>query len=162
MSKIFTLLILALIVGGFVYIYPNIEWHSPEVNLKLDTDYLGTKPFDVEVSDKGKGLKSVTVKLSDESGETTLFEKTYPDGVMADRITVTADPARLGIKEGPAELKVTARDGSKLKFFSGNKTEVKKKVSVDLEPPAANLITTDHNINHGGSPLGISKNSPGP
>ena len=160
MGKFFTLLILALIVGGFIYIYPNIEWHSPEVNLKLDTDYLGTKPFDIEMSDKGKGLKSITVKLSNESGETTLFEKTYPDGVMADRVTVTADPVRLGIKEGPAELKVTVKDGSKLKFFSGNKTEIKKKVSVDLEPPAANLISTDHNINHGGSHLVIYKTSP--
>ncbi len=160
MSKFFTLLILALIIGGLIYIYPNIEWHAPEVNLKLDSDYIGTKPLDIEITDKGKGLRSVKVTLANDTGETTVLDKSYPDGVMADNITLELDPGKLGIKEGPAELKVTVRDGSKLKFFSGNKTEIKKKVSVDLVPPTADLMTTEHNINHGGSHLVIYKTSP--
>jgi hypothetical protein len=160
MSKFFTLLILALIIGGLIYIYPNIEWHAPEVNLKLDSDYIGTKPLDIEITDKGKGLRSVKVTLANDTGETTVLDKSYPDGVMADNITLELDPGKLGVKEGAAELKITVRDGSKLKFFSGNKTEIKKKVSVDLVPPTADLMTTEHNINHGGSHLVIYKTSP--
>jgi hypothetical protein len=68
MGRFFTLLFLILIIGGAVYIYPKIEWHSPGIDIKLDSDDVGVKPFDVLVSDIGKGLKNVSIVLVNDVG----------------------------------------------------------------------------------------------
>lgn len=160
MSRFITLLILVLIIGGFIYIYPHIEWSSPEVGIKLESDDVGVRPFDIEVREKGKGLKRVSVVLATESGESVLVNKAYPEGIMGDNITVTLNPGKLGIKGGPAELTVTAEDRSRLKLFSGNKTVASKNINLDLVPPAVDLLSTDNYINHGGAGLAIYKTSP--
>jgi len=146
-------------VAGFIYIYPEIEWHSPEVNIKLDSEYIGLRPFDIEVKDRGKGLKKLSILLVDESGETTLLDKVYPPLVKEDKITIELDPKELGIKDGPAELIIRAEDRSKLKLFVGNRTNISKKVKLDLTAPKAELISSEHNLNHGGSGLVIYRAS---
>ncbi len=160
MGRFFTLLLLVLIIGGVIYVYPQIEWHSPEINIKLDSDDVGMKPFDVVVSDRGKGLKKVSIVLVNESDETVILNKDYPDGMKADTINIQIDAKKLGIKNGPAELRVTAVDGSRLRFFSGNRAVASRKINLDLTPPAVDLLSTENYINHGGSALVIYKTSP--
>ena len=160
MGRFFILLFLILIIGGVIYIYPQLEWHSPEVNIKLDSNDVGVKPFDIEVSDRGKGLKKVSVLLVNEDGEVVLLNKEYPEGVMRDSININMDAKKLGIKNGPAELRVTAVDNSRLRFFSGNRTVATRNINLDLVPPAVDLLSTENYINHGGSALVIYKTSP--
>ncbi len=160
MKRFFYIVLLILIVAGFIYVYPEIEWSSPEVRVKLESDNLGTRPFDIEVLDSGKGLKNVTVLLAGDHGESILVNKNYPEGVKGDKITIKLDPKILGIKGGAAELKVSAEDRSRLKIFSGNTTTVNKKVNLDLVPPKLDVISTEHYINHGGSGFVVYKSSP--
>jgi murein DD-endopeptidase MepM/ murein hydrolase activator NlpD len=160
MKKFFYIVLLILIVGGFIYAYPEIEWSSPQVDIKLQSDNIGTRPFDIDVLDKGKGLKNVTVILVVDHGESILVNKNYPEGIKGDKITIKLDPKKLGVKGGAAELKVSAEDRSRLKIFSGNKTKVNKKVNLDLVPPKLDVISTDQYINHGGSGLVVYKVSP--
>jgi len=160
MKRFFYILLLALIVGGFIYVYPEIEWSSPEVDIKLKSENIGTRPFEIDILDKGKGLKNVKVLLSGEHGESILVNKDYPEGVKGDKLTIKLDPKKLGVKGGPAELKVSAEDRSRLKIFSGNTTTVKKAVNLDLVPPKLDIISTDQYINHGGSGLVVYKASP--
>jgi murein DD-endopeptidase MepM/ murein hydrolase activator NlpD len=160
MRRFFYIVLLVLIIGGFIYVYPEIEWSSPEVLVKLESENLGTQPFDIEVLDSGKGLKNVTVLLAGDHGESILVNKNYPEGVKGDKITVKLDPKKLGIKGGAAELKVSAEDRSRLKIFSGNKTIVNKKVNLDLVPPKLEVISTEHYINHGGSGFVVYRVSP--
>lgn len=160
MKKFLYIFILIIIIGGFIYVYPEIEWSSPEVKINLRSENIGTRPFDIEVLDQGKGLKNVTVLLSGEHGESILVNKNYPEGVKGDKITVKLDPKKLGVKGGPAELKVSAEDRSRIKIFSGNETTVNKQVNLDLVPPKVDVISTDQYINHGGSGLVVYKASP--
>ena len=160
MKRIIYIVVLVLIVGGLIYAYPEIEWSSPKVDLKLQSESIGTRPFDIEVTDKGRGLKNVTVLLTGEHGESILVNKNYPEGVKGDKITVKLDPKKLGVIGGPAELKVSAEDRSRLKIFSGNKTSITKKVNLDLVPPKLEVISTDQYINHGGSGLVVYRVSP--
>lgn len=160
MGRFFSLLILILIIGGIIYIYPKIEWHSPVIDIKLDTADVGVKPFDIEVSDKGTGLKNVTVLLINQDGETVLVNKDYHAGVNGDKININIDAKKLGIKNGPAELRVTAIDNSRLRFFSGNKTVASRNINLDLIPPAVDLMSTENYINFGGSALVVYKTSP--
>ncbi|MEQ9618594.1 MAG: M23 family metallopeptidase [Deltaproteobacteria bacterium] len=160
MGKFFTLLIIILIIGGVYYIYPQIEWSSPEVDIKLASENVGMKPFDVEIREKGKGIKEVKVVLIKDGVENVLVNKVYPEGVMGDTVTVSINPGKLGIKDGPAELRVEAEDRSRIKVFSGNKTTESRNLKLDLVPPAVDLISTEHYINHGGSGLVVYKTSP--
>lgn len=160
MNRFITLLILVLIIGGIIYVYPRIEWSAPEVDIKLESDDVGIRPFDIEIREKGKGLKRVSAVLKTESGESMLVNKAYPDDIMGDNITITLNPGKLGVKGGPAELTVTAEDRSRLKLFSGNKTVVTRKINLDLVPPAVDLLSTDNYINHGGAGLAVYKTSP--
>ncbi len=162
MSKgrgIFYLLILALIIVAIIYIIPEVEWHAPQVDIKIESQYIGLKPFDVEIKDKGKGLKEVSILLVNERGQIELINKIYQLPTNEDKITIALDPKAHGLKDGPAEIKVVAEDGSRLKLFSGNKTEVNRKVILDLEAPKVEVLTADQYINHGGSGLAIYKAS---
>ena len=160
MKRFFYVVIFILILAGLVYFYPEIEWSSPEVNVGLRSENIGTRPFDIEVTDRGKGLKNVKVLLSGDHGDSILVNKNYPEGVSSDKIEVKLDPKKLGVKGGAAELKVVAEDRSRLKIISGNKTTIEKKVNLDLVPPKLDVISTDQYINHGGSGLVVYRTSP--
>lgn len=157
--KFFFFVIVILLVGAIIYVYPEIEWHPPKIDIKLDSDYVGLKPFDIKIKDKGKGLKKVVISLKDEIGESVLAEKVYDSAVKEDKFSIELNPKNVGIKEGPAELMVTAEDRSRLRFFHGNRTNVIKKIKIDLVPPRAEIISGDQYINHGGSGLVIYKAS---
>jgi murein DD-endopeptidase MepM/ murein hydrolase activator NlpD len=55
-----------------------------------------------------------------------------------------------GLKEGPATLRVVARDASLSRFFKGNETVLEKKLTIDLTPPTVELVADDRYVNFGG------------
>ncbi len=159
MRRFLYIIVFLLIIGGLVYFYPEIEWSAPDVKINLESENIGTRPFDIEVADKGKGLKNVKVSLLGDHGESVLVNKNYPPGVAGDKISVKLDPKKLGIKEGTAQLMVVAEDRSMLKIFSGNKTKVDMNVNIDLVPPKLDVISTDQYINHGGTGFVVYRTS---
>jgi murein DD-endopeptidase MepM/ murein hydrolase activator NlpD len=52
-----------------------------------------------------------------------------------------------GVKEGPAVLRVTARDAS---LFKGNEAVVERNLTIDITPPTLELIADDRYVNFGG------------
>jgi len=160
MRKYIYIIVLILIMLGLFYIYPAIEWSSPEIDLGLNSEYLGVEPFDIEVRDQGTGLKNVSVVLKSEAGESVLFSKNYPPGVKGDNIEITLDPKKIGSQGGRVELVVTAEDHSNIKIFSGNKSTLTKQLTLDLKPPEIELVSTEQYINHGGSGLVVYRTSP--
>jgi murein DD-endopeptidase MepM/ murein hydrolase activator NlpD len=73
----------------------------------------------------------------------------YAQPVREKKISVAA-PKLAGVKEGPAVLRVRARDSSLWRFFSGNETVLQKELTIDLTPPTLQLIAEDRYINFGG------------
>jgi murein DD-endopeptidase MepM/ murein hydrolase activator NlpD len=157
--KFFYLIIIGLIIGLILYIIPELEWHSPTINVKLDSEYVGLRPIDIEIKDQGKGLKKVSVLLVSEQGEFPLVTKDYLEPVKEETIQIKIDPKKMGTKGGPAEIRVAAEDRSHLKLFVGNKTNVVKKVTIDVVPPRVEVMSREHYINHGGSGLVIYRAS---
>ena len=161
MRKYIYIIVFILMIAGLLYIYPAVEWSSPEIDFGLDSEeYLGVEPFDIELRDQGTGLKNVSVVLKSEAGESVLFSKNYPPGVKGDNIEVTLDPKKIGVQGGRVELIVTAEDRSNLKIFSGNKSTLTKELTLDLKPPELELVSTEQYINHGGSGLVVYRTSP--
>jgi len=54
------------------------------------------------------------------------------------------------VKEGPAVLRISARDRSLWRFFRGNQTVIEKNLTIDITPPTLELLADDPYVNFGG------------
>jgi murein DD-endopeptidase MepM/ murein hydrolase activator NlpD len=151
--------VIVLVVAGVLFL-PRFEWHAPQIQITPDTDTIGLSPIQIDVSERGTGLKSISVTLSAGGTDHTLAEKRYAAPVMHEKITVALSSKLTGLKEGPATLRVSARDRSLWRFFRGNETVVAKNVSIDVTPPTVELIADDAYINFGGCGLIVYRSSP--
>lgn len=147
-----------IVVAGFLFI-PRFEWHAPQVKLIPDHDTIGLKPIDIEVTEQGTGLKSVTVKLSAGGMDYPLAAEAYDQPVHSKKLTIALSGKLTGLKEGPAVLKIVAIDRSLWRFFRGNETIIEKNVTIDVSPPTIEIIADDAYVNFGGVGLVIFKPS---
>jgi len=154
---IYVLLVVLLIVCGY-FILPRFEWHKPQIKINPDTDVIGLAPIEITVSEQGTGLKSVSATLTTGSTEISLINENFDPPVMEKKFSVVSSKLT-GVKEGPAVLRVSARDRSLWNFFRGNETVVQKNVTIDITPPTIELIADDPYINFGGSGLIVYKTS---
>jgi murein DD-endopeptidase MepM/ murein hydrolase activator NlpD len=151
-------IIIAALAGGAYYLAPRFERDAPQITLTPDSDVLGAGSLEIAVRDKGAGLKSLTATLSVGGTDHSLAAEQYAEGLPEKKITVT--PSKIGgIKEGPAVLRVSARDGSLWGLFKGNETVVQKNLTIDLTPPTLELVADDRYINFGGVGAIVYKSS---
>jgi murein DD-endopeptidase MepM/ murein hydrolase activator NlpD len=157
-----TILLLIVIVGlavGGYYLAPRFERSAPQITLTPDSDVLGVAPLEIVVTDQGAGLKSVTATLSVGGTEHHLAGEQFAEPVKEKKLTVAVSKIG-GIKEGPAVLRISARDRSLWGFFKGNETVVQKNLTIDITPPTLELIADDRYINFGGVGALVYKPSP--
>lgn len=145
---LFSIVVIGLLAGAW-YLSPRFEREAPQIRLTPDADVLGQAPMEIIVSDRGTGLKSVTATLASGGPEQTLSAEQYAEPVGEKKITVVASQLK-GVKEGPAVLRVTARDRSWWHYFSGNETVIQKNLTIDVSPPTVELIADDRYVNFGG------------
>ena len=126
------IVVIGLVVGAY-YLAPRFERSSPQIRLP-ESDALGLAPIEIVVGDEGAGLKSVTATLSAGGSDNTLVSEQYAEPVSEKKFTVALSKVA-GLKEGPAMLRVIARDASLWNFFSGNETVVEKNLTIDITPP---------------------------
>lgn len=112
----------------------------------------------VEASDAGSGLRELRASLSHAKGESTLAEQTFPGellrGGAADepfRLELELRAQDLGLKEGDALLRVTARDWSWRDGLQGNEALLEIPLRVDLTPPRIRVRSGLTYIRRGGS-----------
>jgi murein DD-endopeptidase MepM/ murein hydrolase activator NlpD len=154
------LVVLVAAVGaGLYFTLPRFEWHAPVVKVTPESDTIGLAPIEIDVSERGTGLKSVTVNLSSGGAEHSLAAEQYSSPVMQKKIPIALSSKLTGLKEGPAVLRVSARDGSLWRFFKGNETIVQKNITIDITPPTLETIADDPYINFGGCGVVVYKPS---
>ncbi len=157
-NVLYVILVVALVAAAF-YIVPRFEWNAPRIKMTPDIDTIGLSPIEIEVSEQGTGLQSISVTLSAGGTEHTLASEQPDQPVMQKKITVALSSKLTGVKEGPATLRVSARDRSLWSFFRGNETVILKNVTIDITPPTLELIADDAYINFGGVGLIVYKPS---
>jgi murein DD-endopeptidase MepM/ murein hydrolase activator NlpD len=155
----FLILFVILLVAGGYFILPRFEWHKPQIKITPDTDTIGLAPLEIDVAEQGSGLKSFAVVLSSGGTEYALASEEYDQPVMQKKFTVALSAKLAGLKEGPAVLRVTARDRSLWRFFRGNETVVQKNVTIDITPPTLELMADDRYVNFGGVGMIVYKPS---
>ncbi|HEU5075611.1 MAG TPA: M23 family metallopeptidase, partial [Polyangiaceae bacterium] len=131
------------------YLAPRFERSSPQIRLP-DSDVLGLAPMEIAIGDEGAGLKSVAATLSAGGTEHTLVSEEYAQPISEKKFTVGLSSKLTGLKEGPAVLRVSARDASLWNFFRGNETVIQKNFTIDTTPPTVELIADDRYVNFGG------------
>jgi murein DD-endopeptidase MepM/ murein hydrolase activator NlpD len=143
-----SIVIVGLLAGAW-FLWPRFEREAPQVRFAPDTDVLGLAPLEILVSDRGAGLKSVTATLSSGGAEQALAAEHYAQPAGEQKITVAIAKLK-NVKEGPAVLRVSARDASWWNYFGGNETVVEKQLTIDVTPPTVELIADDRYVNFGG------------
>jgi len=143
------LLVIAAIAGTAYLLRPRFESEAPLIAVPPDLDVLGVAPLEIQVTDQGTGLKSVTATLSQGGTEHSLAAEQFDRAVSEKKISVALAKVP-GVKEGPAVLRVTARDASLWNLFKGNVAVLEKSLTVDITPPTLELIADDRYVNFGG------------
>jgi len=154
-----SLIVIVGLLGTAYYLAPRFEREAPKIKLSRDSDVLGLAPLEIVVTDHGAGLKSVTASLSSGGSEHMLSSEQYSRPMTEKKITVAMSPKLSGVKEGPAVLRVSARDGSLGNFFRGNETVFEKNLTIDVTPPTLELIADDRYVNFGGTGVIVYKTS---
>jgi murein DD-endopeptidase MepM/ murein hydrolase activator NlpD len=142
-------LILAALGAGAWYLHPRFEADPPLITLSNNADVMGAAPIEIVVSDKGTGLRSVIATVSQGGAQQPLANEQFAQPVPEKKIAFTLAKVP-GIKEGPATLRITARDASLWHSFKGNETVLEKTITIDVTPPTLNLIADDRYVNFGG------------
>ena len=140
------LIVAAAVAGTGLLLWPRFESEPPQIALSPNVDMLGVAPLEILVSDKGTGLRSLTVKLSQGGTEASLATEQFAQPAGEKKITVALAKAP-GVKEGPAVLRIAARDAS---LFRGNEAVLEKNVTIDITPPTVDLVADDRYVNFGG------------
>ncbi len=151
-TLLYLLVILIVIAGGF-WVRARFEWQAPVISIKLDNGYIGTRPFVVSVVEEGSGLKKISVVLRANGVDYPLMIEEYDAPVMSKELSISVSREQLKDQEGPAVLRVSARDRSFWGVFKGNESTQELYVVVDLTPPKLHLISNDRYINFGGTGL---------
>ena len=151
--------VIAVVAGAAWYFRARLESEPPTITLSTQADVIGTAPFTIDVADRGAGLRSVTATLSQGGAEQTLSSDQFAKPIPDKKITVALAKVP-GIKEGPATLRITARDASLWHMGSGNEATLEKKLTVDVTPPTLELVADDRYINFGGVGAIVYKSSP--
>ena len=152
MKKLFLAVLVIVIAGlaaaAFVF-RARLESQPPQITLTPNVDVVGTGTLEVTVADAGSGLKSLTATLSAGGTEHRIAAETFNPPVAERKLSIAA--AKLpGLKEGPATLRVAARDASLLNGFAGNEAVLEKPITIDITPPTLELVADDRYVNFGG------------
>jgi len=142
--------LLVLVVGAGIWFAPRFEWHKPQIKITPDSDTIGLGALAIEATDRGSGLKSFSVNLNSGGTDFPLVSEQYEQPVMQKNYTLALSSKLAGLKEGPAVLRISARDRSLWSFFRGNQTSVQKNITIDITPPTLELVADDRYVNFGG------------
>jgi hypothetical protein len=113
----------------------------------------------VEIHDEQSGLRELRAVLVHAKGESTLAERSFPGNLLRGgaagdepvELELTLDPKALGLKEGDALLRVSARDWSWRGGLEGNEDVLEIPLRVDLTPPRIRVRSGLTYIRRGGS-----------
>lgn len=154
---VLAIVLVALGALGWV-LKPKLEADPPVISLSSNADTLGVAPVELTIADKGTGLRSYSAVLVQAGTEHVLGKEDLAQPVAEKKFTIALAKVP-GLKEGPATLKVTAKDASFWNLGKGNDAAFEKKLEIDITPPTIELIADDRYVNFGGVGVVVYKPS---
>ncbi len=160
------LLVLVVAAAAFVGVGAYIKFDGQAPAYQFDPDppeVLGSKTqFTLKLSDRGEGLKSFRLELIQGDASKILAQEAWPGRYLllgsaraGAEAAVEISPQALGLKDGPATLKLVVRDWSWRESFHGNKAEVTRQLTIDTRPPLLSVLSGINYLDSGGCGLVI-------
>ncbi|NIQ94840.1 MAG: peptidoglycan DD-metalloendopeptidase family protein [Desulfuromonadales bacterium] len=148
-TLIASFLVVVLVAAVFLYFRDTT---GPVISISPNSGPVsGSRELVIPVEDEGSDLKQLTVTVSQGDRTREVLSKTYPAGTRSGRESITLDSADL--QEGSFSLEVTATDRSIYHFGAGNTTTQSHSFEYDAKPPMVGVLSTSHNLRHGGAGL---------
>ena len=162
MKKALGILIIVVILAGvgLVLFAPFFERKPPQIQLLSPKGYINAKStIKLSLTDRPTGLKEARVILQQGKRSWHLYTGTFRVGTYSVRIPLMVEPAKLGLKEGPAVLLVRATDRSFWNLGRGNTAEAKFRLTVDYTPPLVELLDNTRYIYEQGAGAAVFETS---
>ena len=151
----------ALISVGCFLGYILLEGSPPELEVVSVPETVGREyTLTVKVKDARSGIRSISAVLSQGDMVFELDPKIYKvkewwrgSGIKDEAVFWVIKPFELGMTEGKALLRITAKDSSWRNGLKGNEQIWETEVLIDITPPRIAVKSTVHNIRTGGAGL---------
>jgi len=135
-------------VAGGVYVYlVFFEQEKPTIQVLPDSRYIG-KELILKVQDQKSGVAELQVDVIQAGRPINLLSEKFPKKTLLVERTIPLRPLPQGLREGEAQIKVSAKDHS---WNWGNPVSVEKPVVIDITPPQLTVLGTLHYANQGGT-----------
>ncbi len=160
-SGFWILMLCAILVPGIWIAVQRLEGGTPDIRLVSESAAIGKNhELRITAADSKSGLRKVWVGLLKDGKEITLLEKTFDAGgffkrekVFEQNFSLPLTPAKMGIGDGKALLRLAVWDYSWRGWFKGNRFSAEKEVVIDTRPPTVSLLSRVHNLTQGGAGL---------
>lgn len=161
-----SIFLIFVVLPSIWFLFNQFELKTPELNVNIPSKYLPrTYDMNLEITEKGTGLRRVVIAISQNSKEKILLDKTYPrvsysgfffgSGVYNDKLKIPVESSKYGMGDGEATLKIDISDYSWWRWNNGNRFFIEQKLIIDTKPPEIEVLSKTHNINRGGVGLVI-------
>ncbi len=141
--------VLALAAGSFLLLR---DMTPPEIAVTPGQGPVSARlPLQLKVVDPGVGLRSLVLTATQGSRVVMLLNREYPEGtgIVEEPVVLTGE----GLQDGAVQVSVKAADRAYLGFGDGNVAELTHSYTIDNKPPQIGVLSTQHNVNQGGSGL---------
>ncbi len=141
--------VLALAAGSFLLLR---DMTPPEIAVTPGQGPVSARlPLQLKVVDPGVGLRSLVLTATQGSRVVMLLNREYPEGtgIVEEPVVLTGE----GLQDGAVQVSVKAADRAYLGFGDGNVAELTLSYTIDNKPPQIGVLSTQHNVNQGGSGL---------
>ncbi len=150
-----------------VVIMVRMEGEKPSLTLDLPSASIGSSlEITISATDARSGLRRIWVGLLKDGKEVVLHEQSFPAAglwgggkIHEGAVPVKIAPAKLGLSDGEAVLRMVVWDYSWRHWWQGNRTYLEKKLVIDTRPPEIAVISRAHNVNQGGTGLVVFQTS---
>lgn len=134
---------------AWLFLGQRLEFGKPSFTSNGEIRILGSQTsLNLTFADAKSGLAKTEISLVQDGKTIPLSTMAYPPGKYRNHsVSVVVDAAKLGLREGPAVLHITAKDNA---LFS-NSIAVNRPVTIDFGPPQIFSPNMQNHINPGGT-----------
>ena len=163
---LFLIIFLAIVVPVGWVLFCKYEGDMPKADISLPSQYLKQSyEINMTATDKGTGLRHVTVSLVQKDNEKVLLDKSYPSSsilslfsdkkTLSDTFAIPVETRKYGMSDGQAVIRIVVTDYAWRKWTKGNRFYKERPVIIDTVPPRLQVLTSQHNVSKGGVGLVI-------
>lgn len=157
-SSLGILVVLALIIGGIIYLFNSSMFERDPVQISLETNgYWNMKePLELKMDDVS-GVKSYKVSLELSGSTQELLFEQFIEPRKSLEVKVHQPKSAYAIKDKTVTVVVEAQDASKWDFFNGNSIVKKYKLVIDKKRPQVSVLSNSYKIMKGGAAIVVFK-----